>query len=216
MTIKEEVQEIIDNVLVYDVDDAGTPFLDPNANYRRWFRCWMDGSWIGRDRVIESETVETTTLRELREIVFDDMKYLPPHPRNDGSPGPYYGGYFPTCGYWVEGSREQARWLRGITRRLRAWVIHEFTGFVAHDTGGQRGTVQRYLVDAATEEDLARLTRELIDDALGMISAGITDDPSEAELEISDTLREDISRAFTDRYVPEPLGYLATSHWRKA
>ncbi len=111
---------------------------------------------------------------------------------------------------------ERERWLRDITRRLRAWVITEFVGFVAHDSGGQRGTVQRYLVDAATEEDLARLTRELIDDALGMISDGITDDPSEAELEAFDSLREEVGTTFAKKYVPEPLGYLATSQWKKS
>jgi len=228
MTIKEEVQKVIDNVLVYDVDDAGTPFLDPNANYRRWFRCWINGIWAdgGRDRVIESETVETTHRRELREIVFDDVQFIPPLHRNgftthegahvtasEISADDAGGSYAPHgSSDWME----RERWLRGITRRLRAWVITEFVGFVAHDTGGQRGTVQRYLVDAATEEDLARLTRELIDDALGMISDGITDDPSEAELEAFDSLREEISKTFTDRYVPEPLGYLATSQWRKS
>ncbi len=77
MTIKEEVQKVIDNVLVYAIDSDDTPYLDPNANYRRWFRCWIDGSWIGRDRVIESETVETTNRRELREIVFHDVQFIP-------------------------------------------------------------------------------------------------------------------------------------------
>ena len=209
MTIKEEVQKVIDNVLVYAIDSDDTPYLDPNANYRRWFRCWLDGSWIGRDRVIESETVETTNRRELREIVFHDVQFIPPLHRNsftthegvhvtasEISADDAGGRYVPNGpSDWME----RERWLRDITRRLRAWVITEFVGFVAHDTGGQRGTVQRYLVDAATEEDLARLTRELIDDALGMISDGITDAPSEAELEAFDSLREEVGTTFAKK-----------------
>ena len=196
MTIKEEVQEIIDNVLVYDVDDTGTPYLDPNANYRRWFRCWLEGSWPnGLPLPASMETLEVRNKRELREIVFDDMQYLRPFECTA-----YFGGYFPTCGYWVEGSKEQARWLRRITRRLRAWVINEFTGFLSYETNASRGTVRRYIVECTTEDDLAQLTRELIDDALEMISDGITDDPSEPELEVFDSLRDDIGRTFDRKY----------------
>ena len=227
MSIKEEVQEIIDNVLVYDVDDAGITYLDPNASFRRHFRCWLDGSWPnGLPLPASMETLEVRNRRELREIVFDDVQFIPPLHRNsftthegahvtasEISADDAGGSYAPHgSSDWME----RERWLRGITRRLRAWVINEFTGFLSYETNASRGTVRRHIVECTTEDGLAQLTRELIDDALEMISDGITDDPSEAELEAFDSLREDISRAFTDRYVPEPLGYLATSHWRKA
>tara|TARA_R110002020_G_scaffold22061_5_gene74651 strand:- start:378 stop:989 length:612 start_codon:yes stop_codon:yes gene_type:complete len=197
MSIKEEVQEIIDNVLVYDVDDAGITYLDPNASFRRHFRCWLDGSWPnGLPLPASMETLEVRNKRELREIIFNDMKYVPSE-RPDVS---RFGCYFPSCGYWVEGDREQGRWLRRITQRLRAWVINEFTGFLAYETNASRGTVRRYIVECTTEDGLAQLTRELIDDALEMISDGITDDPSEPELEVFDSLRDDIGRTFDRKY----------------
>ena len=61
MTIKnfkEDVQEIIDNVLVR-LDDGS---LDPNAACTRMFRCWIDGSYDGFE-------VYQDNVSELRRIV---------------------------------------------------------------------------------------------------------------------------------------------------
>ena len=55
---KEDVQEIIDNVLVR-LDDGS---LDPNAFCRCMFRCWLDGSYDGFE-------VYQDNVSELRRIV---------------------------------------------------------------------------------------------------------------------------------------------------
>jgi len=55
---REEVQEIIDNVLAR-LDDGS---LDPNAACTRMFRCWIDGSYDGYE-------VYQDNVSELRRIV---------------------------------------------------------------------------------------------------------------------------------------------------
>ena len=86
-------------------------------------------------------------------------------------------------------------WTREqIVRQLRAWVIEQFTGYVAHEAGSAYGTAQRYIVSATSAEDLAELTGELIDDALELIS----DD-------VSDELRSDIIDAYNERYGADPV-----------
>ena len=143
---REEVQEIIDNVL--DRLDDGS--LDPNAACTRMFRCWIDGSYDGFE-------VYQDNMSELRRIVS--------------------GGKTPR-----------------MARQLRAWVGHQFTGYVAREVGCSYSTASRYIVHGASAEDLAELTGELIDDALELIS----DD-------VSDELRSDIIDAYNERYGADPV-----------
>ena len=143
---REEVQEIIDNVL--DRLDDGS--LDPNAACTRMFRCWIDGSYDGFE-------VYQDNVSELTRIVS--------------------GGKTPR-----------------MARQLRAWVGHQFTGYVAREVGCSYSTASRYIVHGASAEDLAELTGELIDDALELIS----DD-------VSDELRSDIIDAYNERYGADPV-----------
>jgi hypothetical protein len=81
-----------------------------------------------------------------------------------------------------------------MARQLRAWVGHQFTGYVAREVGCSYSTASRYIVHGASAEDLAELTGELIDDALELIS----DD-------VSDELRSDIIDAYNERYGADPV-----------
>ena len=167
--------------------------LSRNTRHRRFFRSWLNGSYHS----VPSTHLDEFRARrrsELREIVFDGIRYAPP--------SSYTGaiGYYYTNG---EGWQERVRWLRRTSRLLRAWVIDEFVHFVAYETGGALGTVQRYIVASVTEDALAQLTGQFIDEALELISYGMTDDPSEAELEAFTSLRDEIGETYASKYLPE-------------
>ena len=146
---KEDVQEIIDNVLVR-LDDGS---LDPNAACTRMFRCWIDGSYDGFE-------VYQDNVSELRRIVSGGNSFSTPR----------------------------------VVRQLRAWVSHQFSGYVAREVGCSYSTAQRYIVHGTNAEDLAELTGELIDDSLDLIC----DD-------VSDQLRSDIIDAYNERYTSSPV-----------
>ena len=199
MTIKEKVLQIMDDLIIPNFDGFGTPSLDPTTRYRRLFRMWLNGSLASIH--MADKAFEARRRSELREIVFEGIRYVPPSPYT-GAIGHYY-----TNG---EGWQEHVRWLRRTSRLLRAWVINQFVDFVAYETGGAHSTVQRYIVASVTEDALAQLTGQFIDEALELISYGMTDDPSEAELEAFDSLRNEIGETYASKYLPEQYYSLNT------
>ena len=177
---REDVQEIIDNVLVR-LDDGS---LDPNAACTRMFRCWIDGSYDGFE-------VYQANVSELRRIVFDGVTF---ETFRDAR-GIYAQGYY--------FHKTQNPSYKKIARQLRSWVGHQFTAYVAREVGCSYSTAQRYIVSGASAEDLAELTGELISDALELICDGITDDPTEAESQAFDLFRDKINQTYSTHYETE-------------
>jgi hypothetical protein len=191
MTIKKEVQEIVECVLIRYRDG----FLDPNAFCRRMFRCWLDGSYDG------AETYQAN-VSELRGIVFDGVTFETFRDPTEGRECPQTGeGYIYAQGYYFHKTEDPS--YKKIARRLRSWVIGQFTAYVASEVGCSYGTAQRYIVSGTSAEDLAELTGALIDDALDLICDGITDDPSEAESQAFELFRDKINQTYTLNYETE-------------
>lgn len=159
---REDVQEIIDNVLVR-LDDGS---LDPNAACTRMFRCWIDGSYDGVE-------VYKANKRDLWRIVSD--------------------GYMPSDFSKMDRAGRRNLSLR-MARRLRSWVGHQFTAYVAREVGCSYGTAQRYIVSGTSAENLVELTGELIDDALDLIDDHIYREQ-----------RDEIIDAYNERYAADPV-----------
>ena len=54
-------------------------------------------------------------------------------------------------------------------KKLRSWVINQFTQFTAHDAYCSYGYAQKVIVETIDIETLEKLNTELVDDALDLI-----------------------------------------------
>ena len=101
-------------------DCGGTQLIDDvNHPVRRYFRCWLDGSYDG----------EATYKR--------NCKYILNHHDNH--------------------------------RRMRSFVIHQFTAYTAYEYNVSFGYAQECIVACITKPDLEHLNELLIEDALDLV-----------------------------------------------
>ena len=81
---------------------------------------------------------------------------------------------------WIDGSydvngsltyRANCAWIREANKRkLRSFVISQFSDYIAHEYDCSRSTAQRAIVDSMPRDQLEALNEELIDDALDLIA----------------------------------------------
>ena len=82
---------------------------------------------------------------------------------------------------WIDGSYsdngyqtyqhniELLKIIKDSPKKLRAFVIHQFTSYTAHENRCSYGHAQKSIVDSLSRHYLERLNDELIDDALDLI-----------------------------------------------
>ena len=98
---------------------AGSMISDSNHVMRRFFRCYLDGSYSNE------------------------------------------GDYKRNCEYLRENENKP--------KRIRSFVIMRFTSYIAVEYDCHYSTAQKAITSAFSKADLARLTEELINDAIDLI-----------------------------------------------
>lgn len=100
--------------------DLGGDLFEVNHATRRFFRCWLDGSYLGEPQYRENV--------EFLKANHDNLK------------------------------------------RLRMFVITEFTKYTAYDSGCSYSYAQQVIVDTISKDKLDKLNDLLIEDALDLIA----------------------------------------------
>ena len=100
--------------------DLSGDLLEVNHATRRFFRCWLDGSYLGYDHYQAN------------------LEFLK---ANHDKP-----------------------------KRLRMFVISEFTKYTAHDADCSYGYAQKVIVETISKDKLEKLNNLLIEDALDLIA----------------------------------------------
>ena len=100
--------------------DLSGDLLEVNHATRRFFRCWLDGSYLGYDHYQEN------------------LEFLKANHDN--------------------------------SKRLRIFVISEFTKYTAHDADCSYGYAQKVIVETISKDKLEKLNNLLIEDALDLIA----------------------------------------------
>ena len=100
--------------------DLSGDLLEVNHATRRFFRCWLDGSYLGYDHYQAN------------------LEFLK---ANHDNP-----------------------------KRLRMFVISEFTKYTAHDADCSYGYAQKVIVETIGKDKLEKLNNLLIEDALDLIA----------------------------------------------
>ena len=100
--------------------DLNGDLLEVNHATRRFFRCWLDGSYLGYDHYQAN------------------LEFLK---ANHDNP-----------------------------KRLRMFVISEFTKYTAHDADCSYGYAQKVIVETISKDKLEKLNNLLIEDALDLIA----------------------------------------------
>ena len=82
---------------------------------------------------------------------------------------------------WLDGSYhgegtyhanvETLQQIKDSPKKMRSFIINQFTDFVASDWGCSYGHAQKSIVKALSEDELKALTVELADDAFSLIRA---------------------------------------------
>ena len=100
--------------------DLSGDLLEVNHATRRFFRCWLDGSYLGYDHY---------------QVNLEFLKA-----NHDNS------------------------------KKLRMFVISEFTKYTAHDADCSYGYAQKVIVETISKDKLEKLNNLLIEDALDLIA----------------------------------------------
>ena len=100
--------------------DLSGDLLEVNHATRRFFRCWLDGSYLGYDHY---------------QVNLEFLK------ANHDNP-----------------------------KKLRMFVISEFTKYTAHDADCSYGYAQKVIVETISKDKLEKLNNLLIEDALDLIA----------------------------------------------
>ena len=102
------------------IRDLQGDLMDSDNVTRRYFRAWLDGSYLGEQHYRTNK------------------EFLMAH--------------------------------RTEPKKLRSWVINQFTQFTATDAYCSYGYAQRVIVDTIDRDTLEKLNDALIDDALDLIA----------------------------------------------
>lgn len=117
-----KTQDIIEVMQSYEQGVPSSTYSDPrDSNHwiRRFFRCWIDGSYNGESHYRAN------------------LEYIRKNQNNE--------------------------------KRMRSFVISEFTQFIAKEHDCSYSTAQKAIVKSLTSNELEALNKELIDDALDLL-----------------------------------------------